>query len=117
MTTLTDFLLARIAEDESRANLCLTDPVMTWHEEDWAEIGEPSRSHVEAWGPTRVLAECEAKRLAIEAAWGDHERIESEWGSSQTRAQMSAKNDYPGVVMVLALPYADHPDYRAEWQA
>jgi hypothetical protein len=29
---------------------------------------------------------------------------------------MSAKDDNPSVVQWLALPYADHPDYREEWR-
>jgi hypothetical protein len=71
--TLTEFLLARIAEDEAAA--------------------ERGRSHNgggtfanDNYGyllvqPARVLAECAAKRQAIEAAWGDQVQIEGEVGS------------------------------------
>lgn len=50
------------------------------------------------WYPDTILAECEAKRRIIE-----------EWGPFET---------YNGeeLLKVLALPYADHPDYRQEWK-
>lgn len=89
--TLTDFLLARIAEDETDYPAMFADR-------------------------KRVLAECKAKRGAIEAAWRDHVQIEGEWGMCQTREQMDAKDDVPDVIAHLALPYADHPDYREEWR-
>ena len=91
MSTLTEFLLARIKEDEVMAPLLhdyiecdlarqgLFDPDFGW---------ECTCGH-----PARVLAECEAKRRIVEL-------ISS-----------------PGmqVFRLLALPYADHPDYREEW--
>jgi hypothetical protein len=106
--TLTEFLLARIAEDEAAA--------------------ERGRSHNgggtfanDNYGyllvqPARVLAECAAKRQAIEAAWGDQVQIEGEWGHCQGREEMSVKDDNPAVVEHLAAVYADHPDYREEWR-
>ena len=74
--TLTDFLLARIAEDESWCKRLhvTTDP------------GAPD-------DVTRVLAECEAKRLLIERV---------------------GNPDWAGF-NILALPYAAHPDYRPEF--
>lgn len=121
---LTEFLLARIAQDEDLAR-------------DAASEGTPRRTGWQLWtskisttrggevlgprgsveaSPARVLAECEAKRLAIEAAWYDHESIEGEWGSGQSMEQMSAEGDYPEVVKALGLPFADHPSYQEEWR-
>lgn len=101
--TLTDFLLARIADDE-----------------EWAEVaGHPlDVPHVQPCPgcKPRAVAECEAKRKAIDAAWTDQCQIEGEWGNGQSREQMSAKGDNPEVVEWLATPYADHPDYRNEWK-
>lgn len=115
--TITEFLLARIAEDEKRACLAAARGIA------WVGLANKvAISHVQAgwhvlrWRPARVLAECEAKRRAIDAAWSDHERIEGEWGSCQSREQMDAKDDVPEVVAHLATIYADHPDYRDEWR-
>jgi hypothetical protein len=89
--TLTEFLLARIAEDERAANA------------DWSNLG---------YDPARVLAECEAKRRILDL----HRSGEvcdpcSGWLGTDPAA------DCP-TLRLLALPYADHPDYRAaEWKA
>jgi len=108
--TLTEFLLARITEDEEGARIVLSVGI---HPE--LVMDPVAQQWLEHFGPARVLAECEAKRLAIEAAWADHCQIEGEWGSGQGQEQMSAKDDNPAVVEALALPYATHPDYRQEW--
>lgn len=105
--TITEFLLARIAEDEELLN--------------W---GRPLRIHVDPGGNgdasfpfhDRWKAECEAKRQAIDAAWGDHHQIEGEWGSCQSIEEMDSKGDVPGVVTALASVYADHPDFNEEWR-
>lgn len=110
--TLTDFLLARIAEDGG---------VARWAQSDaWSEAAgihgfeDPWPSHLafaEHITPARVLAECEAKRQLVEGLRGlvDYDRDKFIVG--------------PGVEAVasetcrlLALPYADHPDYREEWK-
>lgn len=152
--TLSEFLLARIAEDEATAREACAfghwAATMGWisdgpdsgvwevghevldeegshNEEDPTVRGEhlliydegghnvAHARHIAQWDPARVLAECEAKRLAIEAAWGDHLKLEDEWGYARHEEQMSAEGDNPDVVEALAWPYADHPDYRQEW--
>lgn len=128
MTTLTDFLLARIAEDEAVARDAHYEGQRWLPEEEAVLTGpdlEPSfyldrkrdASHAARWSPARVLAECEAKRLAIEAAWGDHLRIESEWGHGHGQARLEQEGDYPEVVFILTAIYKDHPDYQPEWSA
>lgn len=96
--TLTDFLLVRIAEDESRAGehhhlICFAPGVIC-----------------NCAYPARVLAECEAKRrivshcdLLIRGPEFGH-FTESDGDSGRT------------ILRALALPYADHPDYREEWR-
>ncbi len=54
--------------------------------------------HIAAWHPTRVLAECRAKRALVEGVGGVDPLA------------------YDLVLRSLALPYADHPDYREEWR-
>lgn len=97
---ITEFLLARIGEDEAAAGKL-------------AGVAHSAKTQVytgEEWVTTpisteRVLAECAAKRAIIEAHRGQCE------------------NDDPGAWIVasnillksLAAVYKDHPDYDAEW--
>ncbi len=125
MTTLTDFLLARIAEDEVAANAAHRES-MRGHAGPgyvrsivaWAAQAKEVRGHelIERMTPARVLARCEADRriveLAAEAtALGDELAHERRYGP---------RRDTPDVghliLCALALPYADHPDYREEWK-
>jgi hypothetical protein len=97
VTALTEFLLARIPEDEAGAREAqalaniYTDP--QWH---WlvAHNGG-SRWQQTSHDPARVLAECEAKRRIVE------------WCSDFMQ--------WPPLY-ALAAVYADHPDYREEWK-
>jgi hypothetical protein len=83
--TLTEFLLARIAEDEAVAR----------------EVARGPRG----WGKTtarRRIADCEAKRRIIARL------CDVEWTGSRAVRDV--------VLAELAVPYADHPDYRPEWK-
>lgn len=106
--TLTEFLLARIAEDAEHARLKLTP-------------------HGSAPGSmVRVLAECEAKRRIV----GLHAPItlrritypggrlnEVQACGYDTYEDGAGWVDYPcWTLQILALPYASHPDYREEWR-
>jgi hypothetical protein len=94
--SLTEFLLARIAEDEA-----------AW------------------WGVTlgpRKSAECEAKRRvvgrAIEAeaaagAW-THERLKAD--ARSPLPEWSRRDACVEAAADLAAVYSDHPDYRDEWR-
>lgn len=134
MTTLQEFLLARIDEDERVAR---AGPAGPWSVEaideggpiEYAvfapppplgtvrdDQGEPDDSvwvvsdereevvaHIAAFDPTRVLAECEAKRRIIE--WWMAGRDGDDSGFDTRR-----------LLAALALPYADHPDYDETWR-
>jgi len=101
--TLTEFLLARIAEDEalarSAAGRTSAEGDEPWRlSEEWEDIdGYTGYVVVD---PARVLAECEAKRNLIGLAT---DRLFDRTYSSE-------------ILGILALPYADHPDYRDEWR-
>lgn len=61
----------------------------------------PTAAHVARWDPSRVLAECEAKRRIITAlSWDD-----DPW--RRTRDHL---------LSLLALPYADRPGYQETWR-
>lgn len=95
MIRLTEFLLARIAEDEEQAEVCR---VMGW---------VPAKKYeLTAVGPARILAECAAKRALVEAAGAYSPELEhgdnGEWAFDIT-------------LRTLAAVYADHPDYQPNW--
>ena len=113
--TLTEFLTARIDEDEAAARPfrnALGD-VKPWRCDEVGgkvrqvgqqEFGLPdvvsesdthlTAVHIARHDPARILAECEAKRQLIERV---------------------GNPDWAGF-RILALPHADHPDYRPEWR-
>jgi hypothetical protein len=71
------------------------------------------------WEADRVLAECEAKRRII-AEWrhmGDVADAEYDSEYMEEGWQFDAKAEALDYAMrCLALPYADHPDFREEWR-
>jgi hypothetical protein len=101
--TLAEFLLARIAEDEAWASSTTPPPT-------WFVRGDGLRSPNY---PARVLVECEAKRRIVENVTRCIQDAEDGPGSECLRytAQIVTPTLY-----ALALPYADHPDYREEWR-
>ena len=108
--TLTEFLLARIAEDEERAA-------------EWTYTKNVGAGRVRTvtvpvgFMSARVLADCEAKRRIVEA-WtrleaGDTTQwvITGVWDEGLGYA-VSALEFALGC---LAAVYADHPDFDPEW--
>lgn len=95
--TITEFLEARIDEDEQRAS------------SGWARLGD-SRWDTTEYGqdiltPSAVLAECAAKRAIIAA----HEQQVSD---DDPRAWIVASAT---LLTTLAAIYSDHPDYGKGW--
>ena len=91
---LTDFLLARIAEDES----CAMAEAVSRNDDPYDEWNERT-SFERRFSPVKVLAECVWKRRVIVHA---------------------LQFGYPGAVAwgyltALAGTYAYHPDYQQEW--
>jgi hypothetical protein len=122
MPGLTDFLLARIAEDEAVAQAAVQTTERggadSWY---WSNAGEavfldgtstpvvwgdeqsrPAGNHIARHDPGRVLADCEVKRRIVKLA------------------SHPLEFERPGVLGaiagLLALSYADHPDYDEEWR-
>lgn len=118
--TLTDFLLARIADEEALAR-GVPDGVPPseggTNRNGWQlhtsikatvfdrEIGP--RGSIEA-SPARVLAECEAKRRIVEEHGGGADPCDAHDASFETIPCDTLR--------ALALPYADHSDFREEWR-
>jgi hypothetical protein len=98
--SITEFLLARIAEDEADAA-------------DLARLGR-ALSGPPYWAKDRFLAECKAKRQIL----SDYE---NELREHELRPYHGdgGECEGPGLQMAiwrLASVYADHPDYRPEWR-
>ena len=127
--TLTDFLLARITEDEAVAKSISLDPDGVARQ----RFGKPGRAQWLAlavdrpWrdGVSRALAEVVSKRRIV--------GLHSPTANGDCRLclvdryeELAAGNDhdcyheplpYPcGTVRALALLYADHPDYDESWR-
>lgn len=104
-----DFLLARIDEDDAAVRA----------RGEWWPDGDHDGVAIRVWKPweERRLAELEGRRLLVEGvrkmredkpwAW-----MRPEWFSPESKWH----GDAPYVLRCLALPYADHPDYREEWK-
>lgn len=135
--TLAEFLLARIADDEATARNALPaalagdpEPEPIWQHRgdgyifietpddplDYVVVydeGSPSdeeAGHIVRWQPRRVLAECETKRHIVAecARWSEMDPYCSPIDMSSLIADE--------FLLLLAQPYADHPDYREEWR-
>lgn len=104
--TLTEFLLDRIAEDELEVGPAGPDEGAGPNGIGWAEVG--ALSEVLMARPSRVVAECEAKRRIVETLI-DMEPVEAE-----RRDQVVTLRWACGL---LASVYADHLDFREEWRA
>lgn len=117
MSDLTDFLLARISEDEEPARDAHYEG-QRWVPEEESVVSLDRDLDVVMtldrkrdawfaanWSPARVLAECAAKRGIIRRAAinGD------DWGDGYDAAIEDVLRD-------LANIYGNHPDYREEWR-
>lgn len=122
--TITEFLLARIAEDETvarestpgpwssaPAGYCCqracVDPVV----HNYSTLYWRDGDHIARHDPARVLAECAAKRVIV-ALYDDLLRGEVD---HRDASGLGASLMHSDVIRALAAVYADHPDYRSEW--
>lgn len=102
--TLKDFLLARIEEDAAAASYAATrDGDLSEHDMAGWWIGH--YQHYPRHNPQRVLDDCEVKRRIV---WTQPLEVLS--------ANPQAWRLRDQILRLLALPYADHPDYRKEWE-
>ncbi|GAQ52087.1 DUF6221 family protein [Streptomyces acidiscabies] len=128
---LAEFVRARLDEDERVAKALFDDPrpgrIARWEWCDDSSIrdrGTPhvilrvkftwlrEAAHITRHDPARVLREVDAKRqmLAI------HRPYVAEPGQACLGCAGGIEWETCPVVRLLALPYADHPDYREEWR-
>jgi hypothetical protein len=119
--TITDFLLARIAEDEVAVAVF---PGRHWHY-DYGDVRDDLGNgfdsivlevgyegccqagiteHIARYDPARVLAECAAKRAIVQLH-----------GETTREGYENAAAYLWDALYALASVYANHPDYRREW--
>lgn len=142
--TLTEFVTARLDEDEAIARAAIEIAPLPWqkiYDEDgddrWLDLrggggasvvetesgangpGLEVAEHISRHDPARVLREVEAKRQII----AHHVQVEADRGEPTGCAVCHTGNDgwtegsgLCGTVLLLAAIYADHPGYREEWR-
>jgi hypothetical protein len=122
---LDQFLLARIAEDKRIA----TDAALASGREQWTVADLPHSEpphdqpaeHVSRHDPARVLAECDAKRRLVQACRDSRPDLRflgaRPPGLADFPLSPSDQHQLAAVILaLLALPYADHSEYRKEWR-
>lgn len=118
--TITEFINARIEEDEEAARRGAGEPAY-WHYGDTAAeesvemakgegCAEAGYRHLRRWLPARVLAECEAKRHIVAHHTASYDDPDG-W------CYICADDGWPCLTLrALALPFADHPDFDPAWR-
>lgn len=121
MSDLTEFLLARIVEDETVAREIAAEMVRVADQYRPGMAPDPDDMGIHAFedgrntpavivGPARVMAECEAKRRIV----AEHPQfVDADFSYCETCERSTSPCS---TLRILALPYADHPDYRPEWR-
>jgi hypothetical protein len=75
--------------------------------------------HIARHDPVRVLAEVDAKRRILDEVVDEATGLDmSVDGDRRVGPRDTTTEPYLGTVLLrlLALPYAEHPDYREEWR-
>lgn len=90
--TLVEFLTARLDEDEAKAHR--------------------ARVEGEQWPSARVLADVDAKRRIVDSYRWQIDNADRPFASERIGEARIAEHH----VKLLALSYADNPDFREEWK-
>jgi hypothetical protein len=141
LITLSEFLMARIAEDEAVANAVKDIGSHSWSvsvvpkplgfdAQTTATTDKARTALARHFDPARILAECDATRLimAIHCAYvpiGDPtyspDWLSTDWCvgcryNSYEEIVTKHIDDCP-ILRALALPFASHADFRDEWNS
>lgn len=144
MITITEFLTARLGDDEAYAREAAAE-----FGPDWIEIWSgtvdltanlPGRQppdgrhwdahvvtndarvscHMVRWDPARALADVAAKRAIVAAHETFESRVEAAtytgYDALNYHRDQGTLSALKGTLRYLALPYADHPDYDERWR-
>lgn len=127
MTTITEFLLARITEDEAAAGRVFAHDSQIYELAHY-EGCDSQREHVpypcDCGLTARIIADCKAKRMIVE--WCS-QRNQIYVGTLGGAPDAARSEDFVRgelihvadsvVLRHLAEVYADHPDFRETWHA
>jgi len=86
------------------------------------EMDPSAAGHIARHDPARVLREIEAKRRIISKVFDYEAKIDGEWACGHTPAQIEAglcpeaQDKDLLVLQLLAMPYADHPNFQGAWR-
>lgn len=90
----------------------MTDDLINFLRERFTEREAQARTIHDAW----VVADAQSKLRILDDVLpnmqSDEIRIAGEWGIGSDPIRETSDD----LLSFLALPYADHPDYRAEWR-
>ena len=115
--TLVEFLLARIAEDETKARDAQADAMVGARWKRWPEDAYTEIQTMVLSSSRRALAECEAKRRIVER---ETERLREQWRARRDEHRETfdewLRPPYGETLRILASVYADHPDYDEAWR-
>ena len=95
---IVEFLKARLDEDEAQAQRSKADNAMN-----------PNLRIPAGWingVADRVLREVESKRKIVDLGWHHLGDEEYGWGMEEAKRQ---------ILLIMAVVYADHPDYDPSW--
>ena len=99
--TLTEFLTARLDEDEAVARAWV----------DGFEPFGPETDYLGRFNPAYILAGVAAKRAIVEEIEDQRDfTYATEWDKRQTDRHLDT------LLRLLAQPYAAHPDFDPEWR-
>lgn len=114
--TITEFLTARLDEDEAAARDVLENGVVSWDEArqilyraGWH--AERAEAHIVRHDPARVLADVAAKRSIVQA-WVDADEMAGPYPGTDAGVEMGLLT----AVHHLAAVYDQHPDWREKWR-
>jgi len=125
---ITEFIAARLDEDEAAANAGARRVGMPWRAEPQPGTpgglvidelglvgstgGRYAAEHIARHDPARALREVKAKRAIVRrCGWSVNEPDQYPNGLVSPRAALSRQNLFD-----LAAVWSDHPDYRDEWR-
>ncbi|MEU2185214.1 DUF6221 family protein [Streptomyces thermolilacinus] len=86
--------------------------VVTPENADADSVGE----HIARHDPARVLAEVDAKRRILDEFVTSQNERDEEYDETFGLTDWEFEPTALPLLRLLALPYADHPDYRDEWR-
>jgi len=129
MDDLIAFLRARLDEDEQTARATADEYGPAWTADNQMEsvrsstgadvVDEPytPRHHIARHDPARVLAEVDAKRRILDVYEEVMTKFTESWSPMVPYDRLAGTvSSLRRTLEFLALPYADHPDYRDEWR-